>query len=58
MENKEIYKNLFKIVDKLKSSDDPNRKYFAFPERQYRMGGFRIVMMNLIEECKKDVRAK
>ena len=27
MENKEIYKNLFKIVDKLKSSDDPNRKY-------------------------------
>ena len=38
--------------------DDPNRKYFAFPERQYRMGGFRAVMMNLIEECKKDVRAK
>ena len=37
---------------------DPNRKYFAFPERQYRMGGFRAVMINLIEECKKKVRAK
>ena len=37
---------------------DPSRKYFAFPERQYRMGGFRAVMINLIEECKKKVRAK
>ena len=37
---------------------DPSRKYFAFPERQYRMGGFRAVMINLIEECKKEVRAK
>ena len=37
---------------------DPIRKYFAFPERQYRMGGFRAVMINLIEECKKKVRAK
>ena len=38
--------------------DDPNRKYFDLPERQYRMGGFRAVMMLLIDECKKDVRAK
>ena len=38
--------------------DDPNRKYFDLPERQYRMGGFRAVMVHLIEECKKNVKAK
>ena len=27
MENKDTYKNLFNIVDKLKSTDDPKRKY-------------------------------
>ena len=38
--------------------DDPNRKYFNLPERQYRMLGFRGVMAGLIEQCKQDVRAK
>ena len=33
--------------------DDPTIKYFAFPERQYRMLGFRTLMVHLIEECKK-----
>ncbi len=27
MEKEEIYKNLYNLVEKLKSSDDPKRKY-------------------------------
>ena len=38
--------------------NDPNRRYFDLPERQYRMGGFLPVMVHLIEECKKKVKAK
>lgn len=40
------------------AENSPYRKYFFFPERQYRMLGFTGVMVNLIEQCKQDVRAK
>tara|TARA_B100000212_G_scaffold74267_1_gene52412 strand:- start:603 stop:1175 length:573 start_codon:yes stop_codon:yes gene_type:complete len=33
--------------------NDPNRKYFDLPERQYRMTGFPDVFLYMTEECKK-----
>ena len=51
----EAYENLlgWKVLTIKIQDDDPNIKYFAFPERQYRMLGFRTLMVHLIEECKK-----
>lgn len=40
------------------ADDDPSRKYFDLPERQYRMLGFSPVMVSLIEQCKMDIKAK
>jgi len=33
--------------------NDPNRKYFDLPERQYRMSGFLDVFSQMIQECEK-----
>ena len=51
----EAYENLlgWKVLTIKIQDDDPTIKYFAFPERQYRMLGFRTLMVHLIEECKK-----
>ena len=51
----EAYENLlgWKVLTIKIQDDDPTVKYFAFPERQYRMLGFRTLMVHLIEECKK-----
>jgi len=51
----EAYENLlgWKVLTLKIQDDDPTIKYFAFPERQYRMLGFRTLMVHLIEECKK-----
>ena len=51
----EAYENLlgWKVLTIKIQHDDPTIKYFAFPERQYRMLGFRTLMVHLIEECKK-----
>lgn len=51
----EAYENLlgWKVLTIKIQDDDPAIKYFAFPERQYRMLGFRTLMVHLIEECKK-----
>ena len=51
----EAYENLlgWKVLTIKIQEDDPSIKYFAFPERQYRMLGFRTLMVHLIEECKK-----
>ena len=51
----EAYENLlgWKVLTIKIQADDPTIKYFAFPERQYRMLGFRTLMAHLIEECKK-----
>ena len=34
--------------------NDPNRKYFDLPERQYRMSGFLDVFSYMIQECEKN----
>ena len=31
--------------------NDPHRKYFDLPERQYRMGGFPTVLTHLLDNC-------
>ena len=51
----EAYENLlgWKVLTIKIQEDDPTLKYFAFPERQYRMLGFRTLMAHLLEECKK-----
>ena len=51
----EAYENLlgWEVLNLKIKGDDPSVKYFAFPERQYRMLGFRTLMVHLIEECKK-----
>ena len=51
----EAYENLlgWKVLTIKIQDDDPTIKYFAFPERQYRMLGFRTLMVHLLEECKK-----
>ena len=40
------------------AKDDPSRKYFDLPERQYRMSGFVPVVVSLQEQCKLDVKSK
>ena len=54
----EAYENLlgWKVLTIKIQDDDPTIKYFAFPERQYRMLGFRTLMVHLIEECKKSTK--
>ncbi len=51
----EAYENLlgWEVLNLKIQDDHPFIKYFAFPERQYRMLGFRTLMVHLIEECKK-----
>ena len=34
--------------------NDPNRKYFDLPERQYRMSGFQDVFTQLSQQCEKN----
>ena len=34
--------------------NDPNRKYFDLPERQYRMSGFQDVFRQLSQQCEKN----
>jgi len=34
--------------------NDPNRKFFDLPERQYRMSGFQDVFAQLIQQCEKN----
>ena len=44
----------WKVLDVKIMENDPNRKYFDLPERQYRMGGFPDVFLHMTQECEKN----
>ena len=44
----------WKVLDVKIMENDPNRKYFDLPERQYRMSGFPDVFLHMTQECEKN----
>lgn len=44
----------WKVLDVKIMENDPHRKYFDLPERQYRMDGFPDVFLHMTQECEKE----